>query len=77
MLTMRNEKESVPVATQTTERMRKAFIRLLVDNAHIKMADCIRDLIRKDLEKRRLLDVKEESHRDFYTQTTRAQITFC
>ena len=51
MQTMRNEKESVPVATQTTERMRKAFIRLLVDNAHIKMADCIRDLIHKDLEK--------------------------
>jgi len=25
MRTMRNEKESVPVATQTTERMRKAF----------------------------------------------------
>jgi hypothetical protein len=73
----RNEKESIPVATQITERMQKAIQKLLIDNAHIVMADCIRDLIHEDLEKRRLLDVKEELYRDFYTQTTRAHITFC
>lgn len=51
MQMMRNEKESVPVATQITERLRKAIQKLLIDNAHIVMTDCIRDLIHEDLEK--------------------------
>ena len=70
-------KRKCPSRTQITERMRKASIRLLVDNAHIVMADCIRDLIDEDLEKGRLLDVKQGLYSDFYTQTTRAHITFC
>jgi len=48
---MRNEKEDVPVVTQITERMQKAIQKSHVDNAHTTMADCIRVLIRKDLEK--------------------------
>ena len=60
MQTRRNTKEedtqNVPVATRITETMQKAIQKILLADAHINTADYIRDLIRKDLEKRGLLN---------------------
>lgn len=59
MQTIENRKrnmQTIPVATRITEPMKEAIFRVLLTNAHINMADYIRDLIRKDLEKRGLLN---------------------
>lgn len=44
--------ETTPVSTRITKPMRKAISDLLKVNAHVNVADYIRDLIRKDLETR-------------------------
>ena len=44
--------ETVPVSTRITRPMRRAITGVLQVNAHINVADYIRDLIRKDLESR-------------------------
>ena len=50
--------ETIPVSTRITRSMRQAINTVLQVNAHINVADYIRDLIRKDLEAR---DVKVEA----------------
>jgi len=54
--TEKSEKETVPVSTRITDPMQKAIQKVLLTNAHINMADYLRDLIRKDLEKRGLFE---------------------
>ena len=44
--------ETTPVSTRITKPMRKAIKDLLKINAHVNVADYLRDLIRKDLEAR-------------------------
>jgi len=44
--------ETVPVSTRVTLPTRKAINEMLQINAHINVADYLRDLIRKDLENR-------------------------
>jgi len=58
---MQTEKEidSIPVATRITRPMWEAILKLLTSNAHLNIADYIRDLIRKDLETRGILKEKE------------------
>jgi hypothetical protein len=53
------EAESVTVATRITRPMWEAMLRLLMSNAHLNTADYVRDLIRRDLETRGVLDEKE------------------
>jgi len=50
------EKETVPVATRVTKAMQKAMEKVLQTDGHLNLADYIRDVIRKDLEKRGLLE---------------------
>lgn len=53
---------TVTVATCITKPMEQAMLKLLLSNAHVSVSDYIRDLIRKDLEKRRIhFDQKETS----------------
>lgn len=42
--------QSVPVATRITKPMHRAVLILLNVDAHLNVADYLRDLIRKDLE---------------------------
>jgi Arc/MetJ-type ribon-helix-helix transcriptional regulator len=44
--------ETIPVSTRITRPMRRAINGVLQVNAHINVADYLRDLIRKDLESR-------------------------
>jgi Arc/MetJ-type ribon-helix-helix transcriptional regulator len=44
--------ETIPVSTRITRPMRQAISNVLQVNAHINVADYLRDLIRKDLESR-------------------------
>jgi len=44
--------ETTTVSTRITKPMHKALLDFLSINAHINVADYLRDLIRKDLEKR-------------------------
>ena len=44
--------ETIPVSTRITRPMRRAINEVLQVNAHINVADYLRDLIRKDLESR-------------------------
>ena len=44
--------ETIPVSTRITLSMRRSINRVLQVNAHINVADYLRDLIRKDLEAR-------------------------
>ena len=44
--------ETITVATRITRPMFKGIQTVLATNAHINTADYVRDLIRKDLEKR-------------------------
>jgi hypothetical protein len=48
-------KETVPVGTRVTEAMQKAIDKVLESNGHLNASDYLRDLIRRDLEKRGLL----------------------
>lgn len=52
----KNESQTIPIATRITRPMQKAIQKVLATNAHINTADYVRDLIRKDLEKRGFLD---------------------
>lgn len=48
-------KETIPIGTRITEAMQKGIERVLATDGHLNTADYVRDLIRKDLEKRGLL----------------------
>lgn len=43
------EIQSIPVATRVTRPMHEAILSLLSVDAHLNVADYLRDLIRKDL----------------------------
>jgi len=53
MQTIKNEKT---VSTRITEEMQKAVDKVLLKNGHLNISDYIRDLIRRDLEKRGYLN---------------------
>jgi Arc/MetJ-type ribon-helix-helix transcriptional regulator len=53
-------KETVSVGTRVTESMQKAIEKVLETDGHLNASDYIRDLIRKDLEKRKLLQEGKE-----------------
>jgi Arc/MetJ-type ribon-helix-helix transcriptional regulator len=57
----KRETETIPVATRITKPMLKGIQSVLTANAHINIADYIRDLIRRDLEERGALTEKETS----------------
>ena len=52
---MITNKETVPIGTRITEAMQKGITQVLSSDGHVNKADYLRDLIRKDLEKRGLL----------------------
>ena len=58
----KKETQSIPVATRVTKPMHKAMLSLLTIDAHINIADYLRDLIRKDLEDKGIIfePIKEE-----------------
>jgi Arc/MetJ-type ribon-helix-helix transcriptional regulator len=49
-------KESIPVSTRITETMQKAMDQILQTSGHLNTSDYVRDLIRKDLAERGLLE---------------------
>jgi hypothetical protein len=55
-----HEKDSIPVATRITEGMKKAIQKVLLTDGHLNIADYLRDLVRKDLEHRGMLEGKRE-----------------
>jgi len=48
--------ETIPIATRITKQIQGAIQKVLTTNAHINTSDYLRDLVRKDLAKRGLLD---------------------
>lgn len=53
---MQTKKENTkPIATRVTETMEKAIQQVLQTDGHLNASDYVRDLIRKDLEKRGFL----------------------
>jgi Arc/MetJ-type ribon-helix-helix transcriptional regulator len=54
---MQNEKnkETISIGTRVTESMQRGIERVLATDGHLNTADYVRDLIRKDLERRGLL----------------------
>ena len=44
--------ETIPIASRITKPMHRAVQDMLQVNAHVNISDYVRDLIRKDLEKR-------------------------
>ncbi len=48
----KKENETIPVATRITKPMLREIQAFLAANAHINLADYIRDVIRRDLEDR-------------------------
>lgn len=53
--------ETVPVSTRITKPMRKAISDMLQINAHVNVADYIRDLIRRDMESRNIKFEEKET----------------
>jgi len=51
-MTRKEVVETTTVATRITKPMHKALLDFLAINAHINVADYLRDLIRKDLDNR-------------------------
>ncbi|MEM3824238.1 MAG: hypothetical protein QXH87_04820 [Candidatus Bathyarchaeia archaeon] len=54
------EVETLTVSTRITKPMYEALLRVLTQNAHVTVADYIRDLIRRDLEAKGLLKPVKE-----------------
>lgn len=48
-------RETIPIGTRITAAMQNGINKVLAVNGHINTADYVRDLIRKDLEKRGIL----------------------
>lgn len=55
MQTVKNN-STIPIATRITRSMQKGIEKLLQIDGHLNASDYVRDLIRKDLEKRGLLE---------------------
>lgn len=58
----KKEIETIPVATRITKPMLKGIQTVLASNAHINIADYVRDLIRRDLEDRGIKLEEIQSH---------------
>ena len=54
------EIESTVISTRITKPMYKTLLKMLSLNAHVTVADYIRDLIRRDLEQKGLLEIKQQ-----------------
>lgn len=50
------DKGTLTVGTRITKTMKKDLEKVLASNGHLNTADYVRDLIRKDLERRGLLE---------------------
>ena len=48
-------RETIPIGTRITTTMQNGIFKVLSVDCHINTADYVRDLIRKDLEKRGIL----------------------
>jgi Arc/MetJ-type ribon-helix-helix transcriptional regulator len=48
----KKETETIPIATRITKPMLRGIQTILATNAHINIADYVRDLVRRDLEDR-------------------------
>lgn len=60
-----NPIETTTVATRITRPMETAMLRMLSANAHISISDYLRDLIRKDLERRGVFfDAKGQTEKE-------------
>jgi len=57
------EVETTVIATRVTKPMYKALLKMLSLDAHITVADYIRDLIRRDLEQKGLLKLPEQNNK--------------
>lgn len=55
----KKDAKTIPIATRITKPMLKGIQSVLTANAHINIADYLRDLIRRDLEERGVLAEKE------------------
>jgi Arc/MetJ-type ribon-helix-helix transcriptional regulator len=55
---MQTDKETITIGTRITKAMKKDLDKLLASNGHLNTADYVRDLIRKDLERRELLEAR-------------------
>jgi hypothetical protein len=53
---MQTDKETFPIGTRITKVMKRDLDKLLASNGHLNTADYVRDLIRKDFERRGLLE---------------------
>ena len=51
----KKDNQTTPVSTRITKPMHDAILKLLEVNAHVNVADYLRDLVRKDLENRGVL----------------------
>jgi Arc/MetJ-type ribon-helix-helix transcriptional regulator len=63
-MTAKKDSATTTVATRITKPMLEGIQSILMVNAHINIADYIRDLIRKDLEERGILKEKEADSRE-------------
>jgi len=48
----KKELQNITVATRITKPMHEEILGILASNAHVNMADYLRDVIRRDLESR-------------------------
>jgi len=55
MQTQKN-KETIPIGTRITRTMKRDLDKVLARDGHLNTSDYMRDLIRKDLERRGLLE---------------------
>ena len=53
----KKEPQTITVATRITKPMHKAVLSLLTGDAHVNLADYLRDLIRKDLEEKGVFEL--------------------
>lgn len=51
-MTVKKDFQNITVATRITKPMHKGILKVLETNAHVNMADYLRDVIRRDLESR-------------------------
>jgi Arc/MetJ-type ribon-helix-helix transcriptional regulator len=59
MIDEKDRTESVTVATRITKAMYDAVQRIVQLNAHVSVSDYVRDVIRRDLERKGLLDMED------------------
>jgi len=63
-LSKKVEVETTVIGTRITKPMHKALLKMLSLDAHVTVADYIRDLIRRDLERKGLLKLPEQKQQE-------------